>query len=133
MKRILLVGIVMIAGSLGAFAAEPRTMPIDFVGDWCFESREKNATDYALPSWTEDGQCTKGKIISVTKGGFYLWEENINCEPVRMRLSRDVAPSGVAYMATITARCYPDGPVTAGTLKTFEFSRYKGHLTITAK
>jgi hypothetical protein len=50
-----------------------------------------------------------------------------------MRLVKDTAPSGTAYIVTVTARCQPDGPVTAGKLQTFEFNRYKGNLTVTTK
>lgn len=104
-------------------------MPIDFVGDWCYESEENNKTSYALPSWTEGGHCTK--ILSVNQYGFY--GEGRNCEPVRLKLSKDTAPSGTAYTAIVTASCQPDGPVTAGKIQVFEFVRYKGHLTVTAK
>lgn len=38
-----------------------------------------------------------------------------------MRLTRDTAPSGTAYIAVVTARCQPDGPVTAGKLQSYEF------------
>ena len=50
-----------------------------------------------------------------------------------MRLTKDTAPSGTAYIAMVTARCQPDGPVTAGKLQTFEFNRYKGNLSVTTK
>ena len=40
-------------------------------------------------------------------------------------VSHNTAPSGTAYIAMVTARCQPDGPVTAGTLQNFEFNRYK--------
>jgi hypothetical protein len=55
----------------------------------------------------------------------------MNCEPVNISLRKDVAPSGTAYIAQITARCQPDGPVTAGKLQSFKFERYKGHLSVT--
>ena len=42
---------------------------------------------------------------------------NRHCEPVNMRLTRETAPSGTGYTAIITARCQPDGPVTAGVLR----------------
>ena len=50
-----------------------------------------------------------------------------------VRLTKDTAPSGTAYIAMVTARCQPDGPVTAGTIQNFEFNRYKGNLTVTVK
>ncbi len=111
-----------------ACAAE-RTMSIHFVGDWCFESAENTTTTYALPSWTEGGLCKK--ILSVNEYGFY--GEGRGCEPVKTSLKKDTAPSGTAYIGRVTARCQPDGPPTAGALQTFEFSRYKGHLSVTTK
>jgi hypothetical protein len=59
--------------------------------------------------------------------------EGRHCEPVNMRLVKDTPPSGTAYIATVTARCQPDGPVTAGKPQTFEFNRYKANLTVTTK
>ena len=50
-----------------------------------------------------------------------------------IRLTKNTAPSGTAYIAVVTARCQPDGLVTAGELQTFEFNRYKGNLTVTIK
>jgi len=126
--RILCVAAAVVIACSHASAAE-KTMTIDFVGDWCFDSQDKNVSWYKLPSWTEDGHCTK--ILSIHKYGFY--GENRHCEPVKMRLEKSVAPSGTGYIATITACCQPDGPVTAGELQTFEFYRYKGNLTVTTK
>jgi uncharacterized protein YecT (DUF1311 family) len=111
-----------------ASAAE-KTIPINFVGDWCYTSQENKTTSYVLPSWTEDGHCTK--ILSINQYSFY--GEGQHCEPVILRLTTDTAPSGTAYMATVTALCQPDGPVTAGKLQTFEFNRYKGNLTVTTE
>ena len=111
-----------------ARAAE-KTMPINFIGEWCYSSQENKTTSYILPSWTADGRCTK--ILSIDQYGFF--GEGRHCEPVNMRVATDTAPSGTAYIATVTARCQPDGPVTAGKLQTFEFNRYKGNLTVTTK
>lgn len=86
---------------------------------------------YTLPSWTDGGKCTD--ILSINKYGFYFNREQIQCEPVSMRLGNDTAPSGITYTATVTANCQPDGSVTERKLRTFEFSRYKGNLTITTK
>jgi len=97
------------------------------VGDWCYASQDNATTAYALPSWTEGGRCTK--ILSVYEYGFHA--QGMNCEPVNISLRKDVAPSGTAYIAQITARCQPDGPVTAGKLQSFKFERYKGHLSVT--
>jgi hypothetical protein len=110
--RIVRVAAAVVIACSHASAAE-KTMTIDFVGDWCFDSQDKNVSWYKLPSWTEDGHC--------------------HCEPVKMRLEKSVAPSGTGYIATITARCQPDGPVKAGELQTFEFYRYKGNLSVTTK
>jgi hypothetical protein len=115
--------------AFGEAHAAQRTMPIHYVGDWCFESQESTTTTYALPSWTEEGRCTK--ILSVSEYGFY--GQGNNCEPVKISLREDTAPSGTAFIAQITARCQPDGPVTGGKLQTFKFERYKGHLSVTAK
>ena len=106
------------------------TMPIDFVGDWCSPFRDKGRAMYTLPSWTDEGKCTD--ILSIDKYGFYFNTEQLHCEPVNIRLAKDTAPSGTTYTATVIARCQPDGPATAGKLRKFEFTRYKGNLTITA-
>jgi hypothetical protein len=94
------------------------------------EVNDEGALQYALPSWTEGGVCKR--ILSINRYGFYFSDEKLNCDPTRIRLREDTAPSGTAYYATITANCYPDGPVSAGKLRTFEFMRYKGHLDVTA-
>jgi hypothetical protein len=114
--------------------ASEKTMPIDFVGDWCSPSRDdaaKNTAVYTLPSWTEDRHCTD--ILSIDKYGFYFISKKRYCEPVNMRLEKDTAPSGTACTATVTARCQPDGPVTEGKIQSFGFNRYKGHLSVTTK
>ena len=82
-----------------------------------------------MPSWTEGGHCTK--ILSINPDIFY--GEGRNCELVSTRLTKNAAPSGTAYIAMVTARCQPDGPVTAGKLQSFEFNRYKGNLSVTIK
>lgn len=119
-----------------AHAAE-KTMPIDFVGEWCTPSEEGDRTVYTLPSWTEDGKCTD--ILAVEKWGFSLKDpkdgKEKTCIPVAIRLKSDTAPSGTAYMATINANCTPDGVQTRGPgpLRTFEFERYKGRLMVKSK
>jgi hypothetical protein len=120
-----------VAISCGYAHAADKTMTIDFVGDWCSPFRDKGMSMYTLPSWTDEGKCTD--ILSIDKYGFYFNSEKVHCEPVNIRLGKDTAPSGTTYTATVTARCQPDGPVTAGKLQTFEFSRYKGNLTVTTK
>jgi hypothetical protein len=118
-----------------AHAAE-KTIPIDFVGDWCRspsndEPEHKDTAWYTLPSWTEGGHCTG--ILSITKDGFYFSSDKLNCDPVKLRLGQVVAQSGTAYKATVTASCQPDGPTVEGKLKTFELYRYKGRLSVTPK
>jgi hypothetical protein len=115
--------------SMTARAAE-KTMTIDFVGDWCFDSQDKNVSWYKLPSWTEGGHCEG--ILSINKWGWYHADGSEHCEPIKVQLSQDTAPSGTGYTARVTARCQPDGPVTAGKLRSFEFHRYKGSLSVTA-
>jgi hypothetical protein len=128
MLRIVCAAAAGIIACSHARAAE-KTMPINFIGEWCYSSQENNTTSYTLPSWTEDGRCTK--ILSIDQYSFY--GEGRNCEPVNVRLTTNTAPSGTAYIAMVTARCQPDGPVTAGKLQAFEFNRYKGNLTVTTK
>ena len=128
MLRIVSVASAAVIACSHARAAE-KAMPINFIGEWCYSSQEDKTTSYTLPSWTEGGRCVK--ILSIDQDIFY--GEGRHCEPVNMRLRTKTAPSGTAYTATITARCEPDGPTTAGTLQTFEFYRYKGHLTVTTK
>jgi hypothetical protein len=111
-----------------ARAADP-TRSINFVGDSCYSSQDGRETSYQLPSWTEDGHCTK--ILSIDQWSFY--GEGRHCEPVNIRQRSDTAPSGISYMATTTARCQPDGSVGPGKIQTYEFMRYKGNLTVTVK
>jgi hypothetical protein len=124
------IGIIVPLGLISQANAE-KTMSINFVGDWCYASQEKNTTSYSLPSWTEDGHCTK--ILSIDPYQFY--GEGITCELVNVRNSKDTAPSGTSYTAIVTARCQPDGtewnPKTPPPIQTFEFSRYKGNLDVT--
>ena len=70
-------------------------------------------------------------ILSIDRYSFY--GENKHCEPVKVQVRKDTAPSGTAYNAIVVARCQPDGPVTAGQLQTFMFERYKGNLWVTTK
>jgi hypothetical protein len=128
--RIVCVAAPAVIACSHARAAE-KTMPIDFVGDWCFQSQDAANTAYTLPSWTEEGHCTG--ILSIDKYGFYFVSKARYCEPLNMELGKHVAPSGTEYSATVTARCHPDGPVTAGEVQSFKFSRYKGNLSVTTK
>jgi hypothetical protein len=128
MLRSICVAAAVVFASSHARAVE-KTMSINFVGDWCYSSQEDKMTSYTLPSWTEDGHCTK--ILSIDQYGFH--GEGRNCERVSVRLTSKTAPSGTAYLAVVTARCQPDGPVTAGELQSFEFNRYKGNLSVTIK
>lgn len=108
-------------------------MPIDFVGDWCSPTKYKGQIDYTLPSWTDDGKCND--ILSVGKFEFRFADKKISCRPESIHFKEDTAPSGTAYIASIKARCVPDGEVTPDrwTHHAFNFSRYKGRLTITLK
>ena len=125
------IGCIATAGIIACSDARAadKAMPINFIGEWCYSSQENKTTSYTLPSWTADGRCTK--ILSINQYSFY--GEGWHCEPVNMRLTTDTAPSGIAYIAMVTARCQPDGPVTAGKLQAFEFNRYKGNLSVTTK
>jgi hypothetical protein len=109
--------------------AADATMPIMFVGDWCYGSVDNRTTNYTLPSWTEGGLYKN--ILSISPCTFYA--EKWHREPMQVRQRKDCAPSGCAYVASVIARCQPDGPVTSGTRKLFEFSRYKGNLYVTEK
>lgn len=111
-----------------ALAAEA-TMPINLIGEWCYESQDGKTTSYTLPSWTEGGHCTK--ILSIAQEVFY--GEHRNCEPVSIRQTKKVAPAGTAYTVLVTAHCQPDGPVVQSPPQTLEFYRYKGRLTVTTK
>jgi uncharacterized protein YecT (DUF1311 family) len=128
MSRMFCAAVAVVIASSQARAVE-KTMPINFIGEWCYSSQENKTTSYTLPSWTEDGHCTK--ILSIYQYGFE--GEDRSCEPVSVRLTRDTAPSGTAYIATVTARCQPNGSTTARKLQTFEFNRYKGNLTVTTE
>jgi hypothetical protein len=129
----MMLRIICVAGAgvvvCGQAHAAEKTMSINFVGDWCYASQEKNTTLYTLPSWTEGGICTK--ILSIDENGFH--GEGRSCDTANIGLKKNTAPSGTAYIATVSASCQADGPVTAGKLQNFEFNRYKGNLTVTTK
>jgi hypothetical protein len=112
-----------------AHAAEkrPTTMPISFVGEWCYDSQDGKVKNYKLPSWTEGGHCTK--ILSI--GAYAFSTESWFCEPVNVQLTRDTAPSGTSFEAAITARCQHTGVWTAGSLQKFKLYRYKGNMDVT--
>jgi hypothetical protein len=130
----MMLRVVFLATAAGVIAcnharAAENTIPVNFIGEWCLTSQVDTMTYYTLPSWTANGGCTK--ILSIEKNGFF--GEGRHCDTVKMRLRKDIVPYGIGYTATITARCQSDVPVTAGTLQTFEFSRYKGNLTVSTK
>ena len=108
-SRIAFVAAVGVIACNHARAAE-QTLSINFVGDWCYASQEKNVTSYTLPSWTEGGICTK--ILSIDENGFH--GEGRSCDPTNISLKRNTAPSGTAYIATVTASCQADGPIVPG-------------------
>ena len=68
MLRSICVAAAVVFASSHARAVE-KTMSINFVGDWCFASQEDKTTSYTLPSWTEDGHCTK--ILSIEQYSFF--------------------------------------------------------------
>jgi hypothetical protein len=121
---------IALAGMLLASSSAPAAMkmPADFIGEWCYaelqDDEHKNTTGYQLPSWTEEGHCPRDKIFSITPYDFF--DQNINCEPVKITSSEECAPSGCAHKATIVAKCGGNNK-----LRTFKFERYKGHLSIT--
>ncbi len=128
MLRIPCIAFAVVIACSHACAAET-TMPVNFIGEWCYSSQDGKTTSYTLPSWTEGGHCTK--ILSIDQYTFY--GEGQTCDPVSIRLTKNTAPSGTAYMATVTAHCQANGPVTQGKLQTFELNRYKGRLEVTTK
>ncbi|MGE3917033.1 MAG: hypothetical protein AB7F78_15175 [Hyphomicrobiaceae bacterium] len=127
MLRIVSIAVLGVV-ACGHANATGRTMPINFIGEWCYSAQEKGSTSYLLPSWT-DGRCTR--ILSVHPYGFS--DGSRHCEPVKIRQSSNTAPSGISHIATISARCQSNGPATSGKLRTFEFVRYKGSLSVSAK
>src|SRR6266478_667181 len=91
MQKLLRIVCVAAAGVIAcshARAAE-KTMPINFIGEWCYSSQENKTTSYTLPSWTEDGRCTK--ILSIEQYGFV--GDGRHCAPVNMRLPVYFRPS----------------------------------------
>ena len=67
-------------------------MPINFIGEWCYSAQQDKTTSYTLPSWTEGGHCTN--ILSIEQYVFY--GEGRTCDPVNIRQTKKVAPSGTA-------------------------------------
>jgi hypothetical protein len=122
----LIVAAAAVAISCGYANGADKTMTADFVGDWCSPFREGMTRYYTLP---DEDKCTD--ILSIDKYGFRFDSEEIHCKPVNIRLGKKTAQSGITDTATVTARCQPDGPATAGTLRSFKFSRYKGSLNVT--
>ena len=111
--------------------AADKRMPIDFIGEWCNPTRYEGETDYTLPSWSEDHKCNE--IMSIDQYGFVFnmgGDKETYCEPENVRTSRDIAPSGTAYMATIVAACYVGSTPSQKTRQTFAFRRYKGNISI---
>jgi hypothetical protein len=134
MKR-LLAAVALLALIGSAHAAEP-IMPVYFAGDWCLREDSARLTDYRLPSWAKDGECSHDKILSVDAGGF--GDDNIVCEltkAVRVRIY-PTTRGMTQYTALIVARCNEDAannPNAIRKLRTFEFTRYKGNLWIDQK
>jgi hypothetical protein len=79
MRKLLLAAVAVAALTSPVLAANSaKTMSADFAGEWCFglgyDAQTKD-TNYTLPSWTEDGQCDKTKILSIRKYDFVF---NVN-------------------------------------------------------
>ena len=132
MKRVIMITLVTLSTS-SAYSAE-KTMPIDFVGEWCSPTRDGNTTNYTLPSWTDDRKCNE--ILSIDKWGFVFnlgGEKETYCNPDAIRTKQDTAPSGTAYFVMISASCSLGSAPDRKNHRTFELSRYKGNLTVTAK
>ena len=120
-----------------AHAGQLTKMPDVLINEWCSNSDippEKNKggvkTEYRLPSWTTDGHCTD--ILAITPWDF--WQGDLSCDPIKVRIKEDTAPSGTAYDITVTARCQRNGPQGAPmttTFETFRFERYKGSMSVT--
>jgi hypothetical protein len=127
------MALVLTVGS--AHAAALKQMPIDFVGEWCNGETFEGQTNWKLPSWLDedDRKCTD--ILSVTKYDFSMVidKKTFYCLPDAIRLREDTAPSGTAYMATISARCTTGQETGRGKPVTFEFQRYKGNIYIKQK
>ncbi|WP_420967077.1 hypothetical protein [Bradyrhizobium sp. B120] len=111
-----------------------KIMPIDFVGEWCSPTTDGNTTNYTLPSWTQDRKCTG--ILSISKLDFTFnmgGEKEVYCDPEAIRTRQHTAPSGTAYFVVISANCYLGSAPNRKNWRSFEFSRYKGNLTVTEK
>ena len=137
MKRVLILPTMAILLSLGANAdaAQPKQMPIDFVGDWCNGNTFEGKTNWTLPSWIEEDEVKCTNILSVTKYDFrmVIEKKSFSCMPDAIRQTSDVAPSGTAYIATIGAHCTIGDEQGRGKPATFEFERYKGNIYIKQK
>ena len=135
MKKVLILAALLAAGA--AQAAPLKQMPIEFVGEWCNGSTYEGEVNWTLPSWVEesvnDGKC--GNILSVTSYGFSMVidKKSYDCMPDTIRQSQDTAPSGTAYLATISAHCRIGDEQGRGQPATFAFHRYKGNIYIKPK
>jgi hypothetical protein len=134
MKRLLLGTVTACAALVApALAAPTEKMPVEFINEWCRSpGQDRGATeiDYTAPSWS-GGTCTG--VLVIDQWGFWFQDQEWYCDPVKVRTTKDVAPSGVSYTATVAARCYPGAQLAKTTTKTYVFSRYKGGLTVVVK
>lgn len=128
LATVLVCSTIIVISLVAQTVAADVTMPIMFVGDWCYGDKENATTNYRLPSWSDDGLCKR--ILSIDPWSFYS-QDGWNCEPLKVRQKKDCAPSGCAYEASVIARCRPNGPTTPGAITEFKFSRYKGNLYVT--
>ncbi|MDO9297328.1 hypothetical protein [Bradyrhizobium sp.] len=126
----------VLAIAVGAANAAPlKQMPIDFVGEWCNGETFEGQTNWKLPSWLDEDERKCTNILSVTKYDFSMEidKKSFYCLPVAIRLKEDTAPSGTAYLATISAHCTTGQETGRGKPATFEFQRYKGNIYIKQK
>ena len=113
----------------GAASAQQTTIPANFTGEWCYAPQDpkiKNETSYRLSNKEDD--CNNNKFLLIYKDRFY--NEGRYCKLINIKLTKDVAPSGTAYIAAIKASCQQEREGQTSKLQRFEFNRYKGYLTI---
>ena len=131
MKQVWIFAVIPFSIGFANHAHAEKTMPIEFVGEWCAPNKNGDTTTYTLPSWTEDRKCTE--ILSIDKWSFVFnlgGEKETYCTPESIRLRHDTAPSGTAYMATVSASCALGDTPNRTSRRTYEFERYKGSIMV---
>jgi hypothetical protein len=126
MKKLLLAGVMVLSVS----SADARVqIPGEFVNQWCLSAPEDHGeTNYVTPSWNSDKECKN--IFVVEPWDFYANDGGPTWIPIKVTVKEDNAPSGTAYIARITARAYCASGEVCPKPETFEFTRYKGNLTV---